>query len=92
MPKYQQEIIPVLKRDIQNFRRGNLKNHLAKWKNITSDEIILDIIKNGLKLDLIDTPKSNSMFAFSLSYEEELFIKTEVALLKEKNSCQGKCY
>ena len=25
--KFQQEIIPILKRDIQNFRGGNLKNH-----------------------------------------------------------------
>ena len=70
--KFQQEIIPILKRDIQNFRGGNLKNHLTKWKNVTSDKTILDIIENGLKLDLIDIPKSNSKFAFPLSHEEEL--------------------
>ena len=54
--KFQQEIIPILKRDIQNFRGGNLKNHLPKWKNVTSDKIILNIIENGLKLELTDTP------------------------------------
>ena len=70
--KFQQQIIPILKRDIQNFRGGNLKNHLTKWKNVTSDKTILDIIENGLKLDLIDIPKSNSKFAFPLSHEEEL--------------------
>ena len=83
--KFQQEIIPILKRDIQNFRGGNLKNHLKKWKNVTSDKIILDIIGNGVKLDLIDTPKSNSKFAFPLSHEEELIVKKEVVLLKRKN-------
>ena len=70
--KFQQQIIPILKRNIQNFRGGNLKNHLTKWKNVTSDKTILDIIENGLKLDLIDIPKSNSKFAFPLSYEEAL--------------------
>ena len=70
--KFQQQIIPILKRDIQNFRGGNPKNHLTKWKNVTSDKTILDIIENGLKLDLIDIPKSNSKFAFPLSHEEEL--------------------
>ena len=28
--EFQLEIIPILKRDIQNFRGGNLKNHLTK--------------------------------------------------------------
>ena len=51
---FQQKIIPFLKRDIQNFRDENLKNYLNKWKNVNSDKIILDIIENGLKLDLTD--------------------------------------
>ena len=83
--KFQQEIIPIVSRDIHNSTGGNLKNHLTKWKNVTSNKIILDVIENGLKLDLIDTPKSNSKFAFSLSYEQELTVKKAVALLKGKN-------
>ena len=83
--KFHHEIIPIVNRDIHNSRGGNLKNHLTKWKNVTSNKIILDIIKNGLKLDLIDTPKSNSKFAFSLSFEEELTVKNAVAMLKGKN-------
>ena len=82
---FQQDIIPVLKKDIQKFREGNLKNHLTKWKNVTSDKIILNIIENGLKLDLVDTPKSNSKFTFPLSHDKELIVKKEVALLKGKN-------
>ena len=83
--KFQQEIIPILNKDSQNFRGGNLKNHLAKWENVTSDKTILHIIENGPKLDLIDTPKSNSKFAFPLSHEEKLIVKKGVALLKRKN-------
>ena len=48
--KFQQEIIRILKGDVQNFRRGNLKTHSTKWKNVTGDKIILDITKNELSL------------------------------------------
>ena len=58
--KFQKEVVPILKRDVPNFRGGNLKNHLTKWKKVTSDKIILDIIENVLKLDLIDTPRRYS--------------------------------
>ena len=47
--KFQQEIIPILNKDIQNFRGGNLKNHLTKGKNVTGDKIILDIIEKWTK-------------------------------------------
>ena len=48
-------------------------------ENVTSDKIILDIIENGLKLDLIDTLKSNSKFTCTPLHEEE---KKEITLLK----------
>ena len=47
--------------------------------------LFLDIIENGLKIDLIGTSKSNSKFAFPLSHEEEIIVKKEVALLKGKD-------
>ena len=72
--KFQKEIIPILKTDIQKFRGGNHKNHLTKWENVTSDKVILDIKRNDLKLGLIYTPKSNSKFAFLLSHKEELIV------------------
>ena len=58
---------------------------VPKWKNVISEKTILDIIENGLQLDLIDTPKSNSKFVFPLLHEEKLIVKKEVALLKGKN-------
>ena len=45
----------------------------------------MDIKENELKLDLIDTPNSNSKFVFPLAREEKLIVKREVALLKRKN-------
>ena len=35
---------------------------------------------------------SNSKFAFLLLHEEELIVKKEIALLKEKNNYQVKSY
>ena len=74
----------VLTRDHSNSKQS-LKNHLTKWKNATSDRINLNIIENGPKLDLIDTPKCNFQFVFLLWHEEQLFVKKEVALYKGKN-------
>ena len=63
----------------------NLKNHLIKWKNGASDKTVLGIIENELKLDLIDTPKPNSKFAFPLLYEKELIEKRKEHYLTGKN-------
>ena len=83
--KLQQEIARILKRDIRNFRGGNFKNHLTLWENYANNKIILDIIENTLKLDSIDTSKSNSKFLIPLSHEEEFVVKKKVALLIRKN-------
>ena len=53
----------------------------------------MDVIKNGLKLGLIDNSKSNSKFAFQPSYEEKLIVNKGSSISQEKkHSCQGKCY
>lgn len=51
-------------------------------ENVASLELFQ--IENGLKLNLIDTTKCNSKFLFLRSHEEELIIKKEVSLFKEK--------
>ena len=35
------------------FVAGNIKNFIEDWKDITSDSIILGIVENGLKIDLV---------------------------------------
>ena len=91
--KFQEESFPILKRDIQNFKRENLKSHLIKWKNVTSYKTILHILKNRLKLDLINIPKSNFKFVFPLLHKEELIVKKEICITQgKKHSCQGKFY
>ena len=45
-------------------------------ENTTSNKIIKDV-KNGLKLDLTDTPKSNFKFASPVLHEKDFFVKTK---------------
>ena len=53
----------------------------------------MDVIKNGLKLDLTDNSKSNSKFAFQPSYEGKLILNKGSSITQEKkHSCQGQCY
>ena len=56
----------------------NLKNYIKQWEQITNNGHILSIIKNGLKLDLIDTLKTKTNFSFLLSVEKDLIIKNEL--------------
>lgn len=63
-------------RTSEEFR--NLKNYIKQWEQITNNGHILSIIKNGLKLDLIDTLKTKTNFSFLLSVEKDLIIKNEL--------------
>ena len=50
----------------------------------SSNQIVLHIIENGGKLDLIYASKPNSKFVLTHSHEEELIMKKDVGLLKGK--------
>lgn len=63
-------------RTSEEFR--NLKNYIKQWEQITNNGHIFSIIKNGLKLDLIDTLKTKTNFSFLLSVEKDLIIKNEL--------------
>ena len=51
-----QELKNVSKPESNKFVAGNLKIFYLNWKSITNDEIILDIIRNGLKIDFKEGP------------------------------------
>ena len=54
------------------------------WKKYTSDTFILDIIKNGLKLDFNELPFKHCCNSFPLSKEEMRIINSEIQKLKSK--------
>jgi len=43
--------VSSLRKDVSNYRGGNIKNYFEEWEKISSDKFILEIIKFGLKLE-----------------------------------------
>ena len=79
-------IVPtdVLYSDVENFEGGKLKYYYEHWKKYTSDTFILEIIKNGLKLDLNEILFQHCCNNFPLSKEEMSIINSEIQKLKSK--------
>ena len=69
---------------MNNYKAGNIKNHLQQWKNITSDFHILDIVKNGLKLDFIGNIPSCPPYEYGRNENESMIINEEIAKLLKK--------
>ena len=77
-------LINVLYSDVKNFEGGNLRHFCDHWKKYTSDTFILDIIKDGLKLDLNEIPFQHCCTNFPLSKKGMSLINTEIQKFKSK--------
>ena len=62
---------------VKNFIAGNLKNYYTVWQKITNDRVILDIIKNGLKINFKERPGITSAPKIPHSKQEIEIINTE---------------
>ena len=49
-------MLTELQKDVENFKGGNLRYFSKNWYKYTKDKYILDIITNGLKLNLKELP------------------------------------
>ena len=67
------------------FQGGNITQYFRNWENMTCDPVIINIVRYGLKLDLVDLPLYNRHAQHSLSYEEITIIKKEINKLLSKN-------
>ena len=68
-----------------NFQGGNITQYLRNWENMTSDPVILNIVRYGLKLDLISLPLYHRHYSqHSLSSQEITIIKKEINKLLSK--------
>ena len=54
--KFHDNILTELQKDVENFKGGNLRYFSKNWYKYTKDKYILDIITNGLKLNLKELP------------------------------------
>ena len=73
-----------LLQDVNNFRGGNLRYFSKNWCKYTKDPYILDIIKNGLKLDLQQYPHQEHYSTHPLSKIEAKVINLELEKLIKK--------
>ena len=65
--KFHDVILTELQKDVKNLKGGNLRYFNENWYKYTKDKYILDIITNGLKLDLKQLPTQNSRSSYPLS-------------------------
>ena len=74
-------ILTELEKDVKNFAGGNLRYFNKNWYVYTKDKYILDVITNGLKLDLKELPNQIIRPTYPLSSKENEIISTEITKL-----------
>ena len=77
-------LLELKKVSTSNFKVGNLKIHYSDWEKITSDRIVPDIIKNGLKIDLMESPNITCSLKILHSELEKCIINAEIEKLLQK--------
>ena len=55
-PGFNSFIVNELHQDVQNFQGGNLRYFSKNWHKYTKDTYTIDIVTNGLKLELNELP------------------------------------
>ena len=83
--KFHDYMLTELQKDVENFKGGNFKYFSKNWYKYTKDKYILNIITNGLKLDLKQLPSQNSRSSYPLSSKENEVISVEITKLLKKS-------
>ena len=76
--KFYYNILTKLQKNVENFKVGNLRYFSKNWYHYTKDKYILDIVTNGLKLDLKQLLTQNSRSSYSLTIKEKEIILVEI--------------
>ena len=73
-----------LSKKVEKIKTENIKNYCNVWAKITSDHLILDISKNGLKINLNNAMLGNAPHLHHRKQEEVLVTNLEVEKLMRK--------
>ena len=76
--------INALHKKVQNYSAGNIQHFLHKWKELTSDKHILNIVQDGLLLNFAGEPPNKGAFEYPRSKKEFDLIDSEVKALIDK--------
>ena len=66
------------------YRPGNIQNCLESWKKITSDRVIIDIARNGLKIDFEAEPINDYIPNIPYKSDEINIIPEDIAKLLQE--------
>ena len=81
---FHDNILTELQKDVKNFKRGNLRHFSKNWYKYTKDKYILNIITDGLKLDLKQLPTQKSRSSYPLYSKENETISVEIKKLLKR--------
>ena len=70
--------------DMLKFRAGKISDKYQNWSLITNDDFILDIVRNGLKIDLFAEPHSTTLYSSRFNDIECKAIGFEIQTLVQK--------
>ena len=71
--------------EVSNFQAGNIANYLPAWKCLTSDANIVDIVREGLKLNFLSQPPlGGEPFSYPRHQADYVIIDAEVKKLQTK--------
>ena len=76
--------IAELSQQVRNYSAGNIANFPEKWKFLTSDKFMIDIVLHGLRIGLNETPLSTYPHNYNRNNSDVENINREVKKLITK--------
>ena len=73
-----------VEKQVTPFKAGNISNNFEAWQQLTNDPFILDVVKQGLKLSLNETPNPRGPFEPGMGKETKAIISNEIKKLLDK--------
>jgi hypothetical protein len=71
------------------FQAGSVRFHVDEWENITSDRWVLDIIRDGYRIEFTETPYQwREPSPFSLSSKENEILDNEIHAMWNKGAIE----
>lgn len=71
--------------DAQLFKAGNIAKYYSLWESLTHDNFILNIVREGLKIDFFDMPKRHNPHQSHMSLSECNAVDKEIQMLLSKH-------
>ena len=74
-----------LTEDVENYKGGKIQLHYNEWENLTDDKFILNIVRQGLRLEFVNKPPNQLKFpSHCFNKIEEEIIQAEIEILLRK--------